>query len=149
MTAASVLDHRHVLWVERLFDHGYDSSVPPAYPFDPMTTIAIRARRLEAYGAPRVTIDVVEVWLPGDDPELGLESQGCFLLAASWHAQVGSGAIGAERFEVDRFLHADQPMHRHPLGEPNEVRVDEPELLAPEQWIQRVEQGTLEAYDVD
>lgn len=149
LTLGSILDTRYAVWIERLFDHGYDASLTPIHAFSPATTISIRARRLVTFGAPQVTISIVETWAAGPDPRLGLDAQGCHLLQASWHAQIDptQGGASGERFEVDRVAHPDLPLHRHPFGQANDVRWPEPILLAPEQWLQQVEDVAFAAMD--
>jgi hypothetical protein len=143
----SILDARFAVWAERLFDHGYEL-LEPVYAYDPGSTISIRARRAIAFGEPQVGVTIVETRAVGPDPNLGLDEQGCHLLAASWDARIDlhRGDDGSERFEVDRTVHSELPLHRHPFGHPNDVRWAEPTVPAPEQWIQRVEDVAFQSF---
>lgn len=86
-------------------------------------------------------IDILEAWATGGDPDgLGVEGDDCHLQAASWHAQIAMpGDIGAERIDLQRAKPRPLIIHRHPLGEPNEVRVPATALLVPARWVAHVE----------
>lgn len=90
-----------------------------------LSELRVRAVRPQHYGGPAAVIDVHELWVSGSDPDgLGLEHEGCHLLASSWHAQItATGDLGAERLDLDRAKTTALVIHRHPHGEPNEVRV--------------------------
>lgn len=146
MSVESVLADRYVLWTEELYDWGYviEEHPRPAAPNE----ILIRARRPELYGDPSVTIDIAEAWADGADPDgLRITSSGCFLVGSSWHAQFPpAGAVGAERFDVDRTKLASLIVHRHPLGQPNEVR-EGARWQRPETWLGHIERLIVEDED--
>ena len=96
-----------------------------------------------------VLFEVREAWAAGRDlHDLGLEDHGCFLVASSWHAQIGSasGDLGAERLDVDRRKDRSHIVHRHPLGQPNQVRVPAASLRHPEAWVAHVEELIADYY---
>ena len=90
-----------------------------------------------------VVIAIREVWLPGEDPaRLVAIEHGCFCAISAWHAQIheSRGAHGAFRLDVDRSKPAALRVHRHPLGEPNEIReAVDPPLPALEAWLEEVD----------
>jgi len=138
MSVDSVLDDRYALWANELSDWGYEVEEHP-WPAPP-NGFLIRARRPETYGDPAVLIDIAETWEEGQDPDgLRMTNRGCFLVAASWHAQFPlNGDVGAERLDVDRTKPRDLLIHRHPLGETNEVR-ERAQRQRPETWLGHVE----------
>jgi hypothetical protein len=146
MSVESVLGERYVLWTDELYDWGY--VIEPHPRPAAWNEIIIRARRSELYGDPSVVIDIAEAWADGSDPDgLRITSGGCFLAGASWHAQFPrAGAVGAERFDVDRTKPAGLIVHRHPLGQPNEVR-KRARWHRPETWLGHIERLILEDED--
>ena len=96
-------------------------------------------------------IDVAELWAAGDDPDgLGTEEEGCYLRAASWHAQIEApGDTGAERLDLDRTKPRALMIHRHPFGEPNAVRRPAAGLLVPARWLEHVEGLIYEGFRAD
>lgn len=93
-------------------------------------------------------MDIRETWLPGDDRDLGITLHDCFLFSASWHAQVArdAGAVGAERLDVERSKSAALVVHRHPLGEPNDVRQPAAPLRHPQAWVTALEEVIADYY---
>lgn len=140
MTIDSVLRERVARWSDELDGYGY-ALAPPGRMATQLGELVVSARRPTTYAGPSAKLEVRELWLPGADPDgLGLEAHGCYLLVASWHAQIfETGDIGAERLDVDRRKPAELVVHRHPLGEPNARREPAATLSAPEAWIERVE----------
>ena len=150
MSIASVLRSRSALWHEGLDSFGYRVDVP-------LTTdsrsgeLAIRGLRPTDYGGPAVVIDLNELWAQGNDPDgLGLEHEGCFLLASSWHAQIApTGDLGAERLDLDRSKPPALVIHRHPYGFPNPVRMPASPLILPIQWLQHLEELIYDEFHAD
>jgi hypothetical protein len=138
MSVDSVLDDRYAMWVDELDAWGYEIEEPPRPA--PLSGILIRGRRPESFGLPCVVIDIAETWQAGADPDgLRITNRGCFLLGASWHAQFPtSGDAGAERLDVDRTKSRTLMVHRHPLGESNEVR-ESVRWQRPGAWLERIE----------
>ena len=125
MTQTSVVEHRGGLWVAELQDWGYD--IQRSRDNEVVEgELVVAARRWGELGLPGVEVTVRELWLPGRDPE-GFSSQlveGCYLHSHSWHAQFdrAGGDVAAERLDLDRGKPRGLWLHRHPLGEANEVR---------------------------
>lgn len=143
MSLSSVLDTRFATWVQQLDFHGYDILEPAWGTYDPDTTIAIRARRAAPNGRPAADDDGLRDVEAGADPELGLDAQGCHLDAGSWAAVIDPvlpDNAGVDRFEVDRVVHPEEPLHRHPFGMPDTHFVPWAPVPNPEQWIQLVEE---------
>jgi hypothetical protein len=147
MTVASALDDRYALWVSELDAWGYELEEPPRPP--PVNGILVRARRPASFGAPAVVIDIAETWDEGTDPHrLGITNHGCFLAGAAWHAQFPpSGDLGAERLDIDRTKERRLIVHRHPLGEANDVR-EPARWQRPEAWLSEIERLVID-YDQD
>lgn len=98
-----------------------------------------------------ITLDVSELWLPGDDPTDAwkkLNAEGCHVSFLSWHAQVGmsSGARGAERLDVGEGFDEHPRIHRPPYGEENEVRLSA-ELAVPSGWLGQLNELLAGALD--
>jgi hypothetical protein len=117
-------------------DFGYEEDVPAKAPL--ASELALRAVRPRFGAAPAIAIDIRESWLPGTDPALGLDLDGCWLLVSSWHAQIEplNGERGAERLDVDRRKTPELWVHRHPLGQPKGIRVPAAPLMHPDAWVQ-------------
>ena len=141
MTIHSLLTNRIVRWGRVIDLHGY--LVEPAdHAMGLFGEFALRARRPALYGDPSVLLDVRELWLPGPDPDgLRQEAEDCHLRGSSWNAQIdGERPEDAERLDVDRSKPRRLIIHRHPHGQPNEVREAARRLAAPERWLQEVEE---------
>jgi hypothetical protein len=147
VTIHSLLTTRAARWSRVIDLHGYVLDQPDRA-LTKLGQIALRARRPAPYGDPNVVLDVRELWLPGSDPDdLGLEAEGCHMHGSSWNAQVdGNLPEDAERLDVDRSKPGRLMIHRHPYGEPNEVRVPAKHLAAPERWVQEVEEIVFQRY---
>lgn len=149
MTIRSVLAERYALWFQLLCeDYGYEEA-SPARPTRSANELAFRAVRPPFDPVEAVTVDIREVWVPGNDPTaLGLQLHGCFLFASSWHAQVvpGAGDRGAERLDVDRSKEHRLWVHRHPLGASNGVRVPAAPLRHPASWVEHLEDAIAAQY---
>ncbi|HYB31730.1 MAG TPA: hypothetical protein VEF89_34430 [Solirubrobacteraceae bacterium] len=147
MTQASVVQHRSGLWVTEVQDWGYEIRTPPdAGVVEGQLVVA--ARRRAEFGLPEVEITIRELWLPGRDPDrLSPVLEGCYLHSHSWHAQFdpARGDVAAERLDLDRSKARSLWLHRHPLGQPNEVKdpVDNESLF---DWLHRVERLLYEAW---
>jgi hypothetical protein len=142
MTVASALADRYAMWHALLCeDYGYEET-EPVRPPSSAYELALRAVRPAWPPVQAVVFDVRETWLPGADPELGLTLHGCFLATSAWHAQVlaGAGAEGAERLDVDRSKPPELWVHRHPLGQPNDIRVPAAPLKHPDAWVLHIEE---------
>ncbi len=142
MTVASALADRYVIWHALLCeDYGYKET-QPVRPPSSAYELALRAVRPAWPPVQAVVFDVRETWLPGADPELGLTLYGCLLDTSGWHAQIvaGAGAKGAERLDVDRSKPRELWVHRHPFGQPNDVRLPAAPLKHPDAWVLRVEE---------
>lgn len=140
VTVASVAAERFARWCAELDSYGYEIESSGGLAAAP-GEVVVRAHRPTTYGGPTVLIDIRELWLAGQDPDgLGLSGRGCHLHVSAWHAQLtGQGAIGAERLDVDRRKAESLMVHRHPVGEPNDVRVSAVPLVAPERWLEEIE----------
>jgi hypothetical protein len=140
MTVRSLFVHRTALWVEVFELHGYlvEQRARAAL----LGELSLRARRPTLYGEVSAVLDVHELWVPGQDPDgLRLEAEGCCLYGGSWHAQLGgTRPEDAERLDVDRAKPRELLIHRHPFGQPNEVREHVLVLPAPERWVLEVEE---------
>jgi hypothetical protein len=137
----SLLTNRIVRWGRVIDLHGYLVETAD-HAMGQFGEFALRARRPAFYGGPSVLLDVRELWLPGPDPDgLGLEEEGCYIQGSSWNAQVdGERPEDAERLDVDRSKPRRLIIHRHPYGQPNEVREPAQQLAASERWLQEVEE---------
>lgn len=147
MTQASVVEHRGALWVAELQDWGYEIQGPTAGGAVE-GDLAAAARRSKEFGLPHVEITIREVWLPGPDPAgVSPVVEGCHLHAHSWHAQFdpAGGEMAAERLDLDRSKPRHLWLHRHPLGQPNEVKepVGNRSLF---EWLHEVERLIYEAW---
>ena len=138
MTLEIALTHRCAEWSELLRRHAYDlMRLEVELQLGEIRLQASRPRRL---GGPATSLHVVELWRPGEDPlELGPSPDGCYLHACSWHAQIGgAGSRVAERFDLDRSKPPVQMRHRHPYGQPNNIR--EPMTAStPAAWLLRLD----------
>lgn len=141
MTIHSLLTNRIVRWGRVIDLHGYLVEAP-GRAMGQLGECALRARRPTTYGDPSVLLDVHELWLPGPDPDgLRLEAEGCYMQASSWNAQIdGQRPEDAERLDVDRSKPRRLIIHRHPHGQPNEIREPAQRLAAPERWLQEIEE---------
>lgn len=128
------------MWHELLDRFGYAAVEPPGLARPP-SQLRIRALRPADDAGPAAVIDILEEWATGGDPDgLGVEEDDCHLQAASWHAQIAQGGdVGAERIDLQRAKPRPLIIHRHPFGEPNEVRVPAAPLLVPARWVAHVE----------
>jgi hypothetical protein len=136
MTRESIIRERLATWTQQLQFFGYEivgcERARGAF--------FLRGLRPTSYGVPSVTIDISEAWARGADPDRsGLVGHGCYLEAASWHAQIAEGDQGAERSDVDRSKGPRLIVHRHPFGEPNDTRTPLAGLILPTEWIRDVE----------
>lgn len=131
MSITSALRNRSALWHGVLDSFGYrfGDPRPGAGPGE----LRVRAARPVAYGGPAAVIDVTEFWVAGGDPDdLTVNMEGCHVRAASWHAQIeATGDIGGERLDLDRTKPRALAVHRHPFGEPNDVRLPAAGLMVP------------------
>lgn len=148
MSVESALADRYSLWLQLLCeDFGYEAEAS-ARPPRSRDELVIRAVRPGLYPAEPVSVEVRETWQMGPDFELGIELHGCFLRAASWHAQIvaDQGDEGSERLDVDRNKSSDLWVHRHPLGQPNDVRDPAAPLKHPDAWVKHLEDLVAEHY---
>jgi len=148
MSVESALADRYSLWWHLLCeDFGYQEQAPGRSPRS-RNEFVLRAVRPDFASVQPVTVEIRETWRNGTDFELGIDLHGCFLLAASWHAQIvaGQGDEGSERLDVDRTKSPDLRVHRHPLGEPNRIREPAAPLKHPDAWVQYVEQLVAKRY---
>jgi hypothetical protein len=147
MSVQSLLTNRIVRWGRVIDLHGYLVE-PAGHAMGQFGEFALRARRPAPYGDPSVLLDVRELWLPGPDPDgLRQEAEGCHLQGSSWNAQIdGERPEDAERLDVDRSKPRRLIIHRHPYGQPNEVREPARRLAAPERWLQEVEEIVFQRY---
>ena len=148
MSIESALTDRYALWHTLLVaDFGYEEAEPSRPPLSD-SDLALRAVRPPFGAAPAIAIDVWERWLMGADPTLGLDVDGCWLMGSGWHAQIApaDGDRGAERLDVDRRKKPSLWVHRHPLGQPNRVRLPAAPLIHPDAWVQHVEGVILGQY---
>jgi hypothetical protein len=148
MSVESALADRYSLWRQLLCeDFGYQEQAPGRLPRS-RNEFVLRAVRPGFLPVEPVTVEIRETWRIGTDSWLGIDLHGCFLLAASWHAQVvaGQGDEGSERLDVDRTKSQELWVHRHPLGEPNQIREPAAPLKHPDAWVQHVEELIAEHY---
>ncbi len=148
MSLESALTDRYALWHQVLCDlFGYEAATPTRPPRT-RNELAFRAVRPARGRIQPVGVDIRETWLPGADPDLGITLHDCFLFSASWHAQVApdAGPTGAERLDVERDKPAELVVHRHPLGEPNDVRQPAAPLRHPQAWVTAVEEAIAAYY---
>jgi hypothetical protein len=140
MTVRSLLIHRTALWVGVFELHGY--LVGQRGRAASLGELSLRARRPALYGEVSAVLDVHELWVQGSDPDgLRLEAEDCHLHGGSWNAQLGGARPeDAERLDVDRAKPRELQIHRHPFGQPNEVREQVLALPAPERWVLEVEE---------
>lgn len=149
MTQSSVVQHRGGLWVTELQDWGYEIGTPHhADVVDGQLVLA--ARRRAEFGLPEVEISIRELWLPGPDPDrFSPVLEGCYLHSHSWHAQFdpARGDVAA-RLDLDRSKPRSVWLHRHPLGEPNELKepVDNESLF---DWLHHIEWLIYETWSAD
>ncbi|HEV7941931.1 MAG TPA: hypothetical protein VGP17_03915 [Solirubrobacteraceae bacterium] len=138
MSISIALEHRFAQWCGTLIQHGY--TLKDSYVNVSGGSLWICAVRPVLHGGPPTTIYVWEVWLVGIDPDgLMPALDGCHLHHCSWHAQIGgSGAIDAERLDVDRSKPAGLRRHRHPHGQPNAKR-ERTTISTPGAWLVHVE----------
>lgn len=142
MSVESALADRYSLWLRLLCeDFGYHEEAPVRPPRS-RNELAFRAVRPRFAPVESVSVEIRETWRFGRDLELGIDLHGCFLVAASWHAQVvvAQGDEGGERLDVDRTKSRDLWIHRHPLGHPNHVRQQAAQLKHPDAWVQHLEE---------
>lgn len=148
MSVKSALADRYSLWLRLLCeDFGYQEQALGRSPRSG-NEFVLRAVRPGFGPVHPVTVEIHETWRTGSDSEFGIDLHGCFLLAASWHAQVvaGRGDEGSERLDVDRTKGSGLRVHRHPLGEPNHVREPAAPLKHPDAWVQHLEELIAERY---
>jgi hypothetical protein len=148
MSVESALADRYSLWWRLLCeDFGYWEEAPGRSPRS-RNEFVLRTMRPGFDPVQPVVVEVRETWQMGPDLELGIELHGCFLLTASWHAQIvaNQGDGGSERLDVDRTKSTDLWVHRHLLGEPNEVRQRAAPLKHPNAWVQHIERLIAEHY---
>jgi hypothetical protein len=148
MTQASIVLTRLALWQRACEFWGFQIDPPltrETLAAQPLGSVSIFAERAVALGgdAQRVTLSVVETWLPGADPlgDRRLEREGCHVSVLSWHLQIGAepGPAGAERLDIVPTPDAMHPrIHRHPYGEPNHVRLPA-ELPPPHVWLHELD----------
>jgi len=152
----SIINTRLFLWINACEAWGFDEIVPL---FDERG-LAERAPGEVSFCASRdavidgrsvrVTLSVSEAWLPGDDPEGDhrLRAEGCHVPRLNWHLQVGAiaGDRGAERLDVGPEDDKHPRIHRHPYGQPNEIR-EPTELPPPDAWLHHANQVLGEALD--
>lgn len=100
----------------------------------------LRGFRPVMYGGPTAAITVREIWRAGRDEQRIVSTvEGHHLERASWHAQIeGDGAICSERVDIDRTKAPWLMRHRHPYGEPNNVR-EVTTISTPEAYLNQVE----------
>jgi hypothetical protein len=147
MTVRSLLTHRTVHWIGVFELHGYLVERPERVAAQ-LGELSLRARRPAPYGEVSAVLDVYELWVAGPDPDgLRLEAEGCYLYGGSWNAQIGGARPeDAERLDVDRAKQRDLLIHRHPFGQPNEVREPARVLPAPERWVREIEEIVFRRY---
>ncbi|MGC9222021.1 MAG: hypothetical protein ACP5H2_11855 [Solirubrobacteraceae bacterium] len=148
MSIESVLADRYRLWFRLLCeDFGYEEQPPRQGPRS-RNELVLRAVRPGFAPVEPVSVEIREAWQLGRDPELGTDAQGCFLVSASWHAQIvgRQGDEGGERLDVDRTHRRELWIRRHPLGEPNDVRLPASRLKHPNAWLQHLEEVIAEHY---
>lgn len=139
MTLESIVNARIALFSEVLFDYGYD----PVQADASSRGLALRAVRRVEFEEPRVAITVAETWQRGTDPEnLRPTEHGCHLLVCSWHAQITTGDVGAERLDIDPAKPAELRVHAHPFGQPNAARVPT-RFMTVERWLEIVERRLI------
>jgi hypothetical protein len=143
MTLESIVDARITLFSEVLFDYGYNPVKADASPGG----FTLRAVRRAEFKEPRVAITVAETWQRGPDPEkLRPTDHGCHLLMCSWHAQITTGDVGAERLDIDPVKPAALRVHAHPFGQPNAWRVPT-RFMTVERWLEIVERRLIALAD--
>lgn len=133
------LDARYKLWVDGLYDRGYE--LRPAT-WDPGPAgIGVLAIRPAIFGDPKVTVTVFERWRIGGDPDgLPLEWKDCHLERASWNARFeGPQGVGSERLDVDRRKSPSEMMHRHRAGRRDSIRKPVPSMPPPGAWLVHVD----------
>jgi hypothetical protein len=141
LNTSGVITHRIVRWCTILDLHGYLVELPVSVEEQP-DQFVLRARRPIPYGDPTVVLDIGELWSPRVELHgLGLEADNCYLLRASWNAQIGGrGPEHTERLDVDHSKPRHLIVHRHPYSQAGDVREPSAPLMAPEHWLQEVEQ---------
>jgi hypothetical protein len=60
----------------------------------------------------------------------------------SWHAQITTGDVGAERLDIDPTKPAELRVHAHPFGQPNASRVPT-RFMTVERWLEIVERRLI------
>ena len=150
MSLASALRNRSALWHDVLDSFGYRFAEPRRRTGN-LAELSVRAVRPIDYIGPAAVIDVFEALVAGDDPDsLGVKDDGCHLHAASWHAQIApTGDIGADRVDLHRAKPRPLAIHRHPFGQPNEVRLPAASLFVPARWVEHVEEVIYEHFHFD
>ncbi len=146
MSLETLLQERFAAWVNTLAAYGYEreaaNRIPGAGGFE------LRMRRSALLGAPEVIIKVSETWAIGPDPDgLGIDANGCHLVAATWQAVISQDPErrGEERLDLDRHDAYGNPLHRHPFGETNDVHTPASWPVPVGLWAYRVEQGVAAA----
>lgn len=153
MSLDSIVTARLFLWINACAAWGFDEIQPPFDEFG----LAERAPGEVAFYANRDAIVEgrslrvsLEAWRPGDDPEGDhrLHAEGCHVSVLSWHLQVGAinGDRGAERLDIGPEDDTHPRIHRHPYGEPNDVR-ETAQLPPPEVWLHHANQALGGALD--
>jgi hypothetical protein len=147
MTVRSLLTHRTARWIGIFWLHGYLIE-QPGRTAARLGELSLRARRPAPYGEVSAVLDVHELWVPGRDPDgLRLEDEGCYTHRGSWNAQIGGARPeDTERLDVDRAKPRDLLIHRHPFGQPNEVRERVRVLSAPERWMREIDELIFQRY---
>jgi hypothetical protein len=139
MTLGTTLAQRAATWCMVLDNYGYELVLTPRVDLV-VGVLSLRARRSMIYGGPATTIDALERWRHGRDPDAQAPTiDDHYLFRASWHAQIGGNDNAhAERLDIDRRKPSRLMRHRHPYGSPNAVR--EATLIAtPAAWLAHVE----------
>ncbi len=143
MTPKSVSRTRLLAWLTACEAFGYADTAAASGGLTPAAdgVVLLRAVRPASRpdGSDRCSLTVREVWEEGDDPDSDhrLEADGCHLVSANWHLQIGTeaSATAVERLDVvDDPDDAHPRIHRHPLGSPNPIRVPA-ELPPPQSWL--------------
>lgn len=144
MTPRSVSRDRLIAWAAACQDYGYAIAPPPtaanlAALIEGEVVLRAAKTMSTADGEIACSLRIFERWADGVDPEGDhrLEAEGCHLVVAGWHLQVGadSGAEGAERLDVVSDADETHPrIHRHPLGWGNHVRLPA-EFPPPQSWL--------------
>lgn len=150
MTVQSITTRRLIAWQLDCEAEGFDidpdltgevvSNLPPG------EVSFHAARKVMLDGVEHVvTLDVKEVWIPGDRPDgdTQLNQEGCYLSASNWHLQFGpdTGALGAERLDVVPEEDDEHPrIHRHPYGKGKNCRPARLDFPVPFAWLNEIDE---------